>query len=230
MRAYVKVLLWGLIISALGTLPLGTLNVTAMQVTVSDGVLQGLYFSVGVVLVEVAYVRVSLVGIHWLRQHVKLLRYMDWLAFFIVLTLAIGSFYAAIHPTESKSFVLKTNLPFFVLGLLMSALNPLQLPFWLGWSSYLFARKILHPHPAYYNWFTMGIGIGTCAALAFFVYGGRLLVSVLDTNKNIINYAIGAVFLLTAIIQGVKLIRHKGLAENTEKKAAELELEEQKAT
>ncbi len=229
MGKYGKALLWGLAISALGTLPLGTLNVTAMQVAISDGLIHGIYFSLGVSLVEVAYVRISLVGIHWLRQHASLLRWMDWIAFAIVLTLAIGSFIAAMHPSETKSFVLKTDLPLIVLGLLMSALNPVQLPFWLGWSSFLFSKKVLHPHAAYYNWYTVGIGIGTMAGLAVFVFGGRLLVDVLNTRQSIINYVIGTVFLITAIIQLVKLLRHKGLAENTETRAAELELAEEKS-
>ena len=229
MGKYWEVILWGLTISALGTLPLGTLNVTAMQVAVSDGLLNGIYFSVGVAIVEVAYVRISLVGIHWIRQHAMLLRWMDWIAFTIVLILAIGSFYAAMHPSETKSFVLKTTLPVFVLGLLMSALNPVQLPFWLGWSSFLFSKKILHPHADYYNWYTIGIGIGTMVGLLVFVYGGRLLVDVLNTKQMIVNYLIGTVFLITAIIQLAKLLRHKGLAENTETAGAELELAEENA-
>ena len=229
MHKYGEVLLWGLTISALGTLPLGTLNVTAMQVAVTDSLLHGIYFSLGVAIVEVFYVRISLVGIHWLRQHATLLRWMDWIAFLIILTLATGSFYAALHPTVSRSFVLDTNIPVFFLGMLMSALNPLQLPFWLGWSGYLFSKKVLHPHPVFYNWYTLGIGIGTLTGLAVFVYGGRLLVDILNANKSVINYLIGSIFLITAIIQLIKIIRHNGLAENTEEKGAELEIAEQTA-
>jgi len=229
MRKYGEVILWGLTISALGTLPLGTLNVTAMQVAISEGLLRGLYFSLGDAMVEVVYLRISLVGIHCFRQHARMLRWMDWIAFSLVLVLAVGSFIAAMHPSETKSFVLKTNLPLFVLGLVMSALNPVQLPFWLGWSSFLFSKKVLHPHADYYNWYTVGIGIGTMAGLAVFVYGGRLLVDILNTRQTIINYVIGTVFLITAIVQFVKILRHKGLAENTEEKAAELELAEDRA-
>lgn len=221
------VFFWGLIISVLGTLPLGTLNVTAMQVAISDGITNAIYFSIGVALVEVAYVRISLIGIHWIRNHTILLRWMDWIAFLIVLALAAGSFLAAVSPSVSKSFILSTNLPFFVLGTAMSALNPVQLPFWLGWSSVLFTKKILHPTALSYNWYILGIGIGTSAGLAVFVLGGRLLVDILNTNQTIVNYIIGTVFLITATIQLYKLLKHKGLAENTASKGAVLEVAEQ---
>ncbi|MES2645267.1 MAG: LysE family transporter [Bacteroidota bacterium] len=227
MRKYLEVFLWGLVISALGTLPLGTLNVAAMQMAITEGLLQGIYFSLGVALMEVIYVRVSLVGVHWLRQHANYLRWMDWIAFIIVLTLAAGSFYAALYPSESKSFVLITKISAFILGLLMSALNPLQIPFWLAWSSYLFSKNLLHHKSASYNWYTIGIGIGTLTSLAIFVYSGRLLVDRLNAHENIVNYVIGIIFLVTAIIQLIKIIKQKGLAESTEKKAAELEIAEQ---
>jgi threonine/homoserine/homoserine lactone efflux protein len=229
MRRYGEVMLWGLVISALGTLPLGTLNVTAMQVAISDGLPKAFQFSLGVVLVEVAYVRLSLVGIHWLRQHGALLRWMDWIACLIVFALAVGSFIAAMNPSVSKSFILTTNLPLFVLGVAMSALNPVQLPFWLGWSSFLFSKKVLHAYAGYYNWYTAGIGIGTMAGLAVFVYGGRFLVDILNTKQVFINYIIGTIFLITAGIQLYKIAKHKGLAENTEEKGAELEMAEETA-
>lgn len=220
MSPFVKLSLWGFGISLLGTLPLGTLNIAAMQVSVTQGLLQGVWFSFGVALVEVIYVRISLVGIHWIQQHSRLLRLMDWVAFVIVLALSISTFVAASNTVGNKNIILATGLPNFVLGFVMSALNPLQIPFWFGWSTVLFTKKILIPKPKYYNWYTTGIGAGTLAGLAVFVWGGRLLVSALNVHQQIINYVLGSVFLATAIIQLVKILRHKGLADTTVEKSA----------
>ena len=66
-----KAALWGGAISLLGTLPLGTLNIAAMQVSISEGVRQGIYFSLGVALVEVLYVRLSVVGISWIMKNAR---------------------------------------------------------------------------------------------------------------------------------------------------------------
>jgi threonine/homoserine/homoserine lactone efflux protein len=58
----------GLGISFLGTLPLGTLNVAAMQIAVTDGIRPAIGFSLGALLVEICYVRLSLVAMDWVRS------------------------------------------------------------------------------------------------------------------------------------------------------------------
>ena len=57
-----RVLVTGLFISFLGTLPLGTLNLAAMQISISDGIRPALYFALGALLVEIIYVPGSWVG------------------------------------------------------------------------------------------------------------------------------------------------------------------------
>lgn len=41
------------------------------------------------------YVRLSLVGIDWVRKQVKLMKAMEWITLGIIVALAIGSFIAA---------------------------------------------------------------------------------------------------------------------------------------
>ena len=59
---------WGLLISFLGSLPLGTLNVAAMQIGIQESVQNAIWFSMGSLLVEMVYVRISLIGIDWVRK------------------------------------------------------------------------------------------------------------------------------------------------------------------
>jgi threonine/homoserine/homoserine lactone efflux protein len=148
---------------------------------------------------------------------------MDWIALIVVLALSAASFIAAAHPDEEKSIILQTNIPNFFLGMMMSAINPAQVPFWFGWSTVLFTKKILHATGNCYNYYIGGIGIGTLIGLAVFVFGGQFLVNSIQNSHDLINYIIGSVFLLTAIIQLVKILLHKGVAETTEQKAIELE-------
>ncbi|MEJ0104480.1 MAG: LysE family transporter [Bacteroidota bacterium] len=57
-----------MLISFLGSLPLGTLNVAAMQISVTEGARQAILFAIGSLLAEVIYVRISLVAIDWIRK------------------------------------------------------------------------------------------------------------------------------------------------------------------
>lgn len=206
--------MWGLLISAIGTLPLGTLNVAAMQISVSEGVQNAIWFALGTTLVEVIYVRISLVGMEWVRRQKGLIRWMEWIALFIVLALAAGSFYAASQPHQSKNVMLQNDMNRFLLGVLMSAVNPVQIPFWFGWSTVLLTKKVLLPEPAQYNTYIIGIGLGSLTGLTVFVFGGQLMVQRLNTNQHLLNYVIGGIFLLTAIIQLIKILRHKGTSDS----------------
>ena len=97
----------------------------------------------------------------------------------------------------------------FWLGVMMSAVNPVQIPFWFGWSTVLFTRNILHPTESNYLTYIAGIGLGTLAGNCLFIFGGKLLVSKLNTNQHLLQIIIGCVFGLTALIQLWKMIRQK---------------------
>jgi threonine/homoserine/homoserine lactone efflux protein len=198
-----------MVVSFLGSLPLGTLNVAAMQISISDGISEAMLFSVGSLLVEIVYVRVSLVAIDWIRKQEKILRILEWVTLFIVLALAISSFYAALHPKTGKNIVLSSTLPKFVLGALMCAVNPVQIPFWFGWSTVLFTKKILLPKQSHYNSYILGIGLGTFAGNCVFIFGGQLMVDKLNANQNILSWVIGGILAVTAIIQLLRILRKK---------------------
>ncbi|MBC7849422.1 MAG: LysE family transporter [Chitinophagaceae bacterium] len=204
-----KIFLTGLFISFLGALPLGTLNIAAMQISVSDGIRPAIYFSAGALLIEMIYVRLSLVAMDWVRKQTVLFRWLEWITLLIVVALAVSSFIAAADPAVKKNVLLSNTLHRFWLGVMMSALNPVQIPFWFGWSTVLFTKKILLPRNDHYNLYLLGIGIGTFIGNAIFIFGGRLLVDSLNNNQNVINWIVGGVFAVTAVIQAWRMWRKK---------------------
>lgn len=216
MKRLSSVFLWGLLISFLGTLPLGTLNVAAMQISVSENILNGVYFALGALLVEMIYVRISLVGINWVSKQKRLFRWMEWIALAIVVALAIGSFIAAANPHQSKNVMLENNIHRFLLGLMLSAINPVQIPFWFGWSTVLFAKKILQAKNSFYNIYITGIGLGTLFGFLVFIMGGRLVADKLDASQSAVNWVIGGIFTVTAVIFLIKIIIKKGGVEKLE--------------
>jgi threonine/homoserine/homoserine lactone efflux protein len=209
MPQFAKILMWGFIISFLGSLPLGTLNIAAMQIGITDGISPALWFSAGSLTAEIIYVRLSLVAMDWVRKQEKLLKALEWLTFIIVLALAISSFWAAAHPSVGENVILSSGMHRGLLGFSMSLINPVQIPFWFGWSTVLFTKKILKPETGNYNFYIMGIGIGTFAGNCVFIFGGRLLVDHLNASQHLLNWIIGGVFLFTALFQLYRIFRHK---------------------
>lgn len=210
MPKLLRIFSWGLLISFLGSLPLGTLNVAAMQIGIQESVKNAVYFSFGSLLVEMIYVRISLVGVDWIRKQEKLMKAMEWFTLIIIIALAAGSFMAAASKADNaKNVFLENDMHRFLLGMFMSAINPVQIPFWFGWSTVLFTKKILDPVKSQYNTYIVGIGLGTLTGNCVFIFGGKWLVQRITNSQQYINWVIGGIFAITAIIQAIKMIRHK---------------------
>jgi len=210
----IRIFGWGLLISFLGSLPLGTLNVAAMQIGIQESISAAMQFSLGSLLVEMIYVRISLVGIDWIRKQERLMKLMEWITLLIIAALAVGSFIAAMNESgEAKNVMLQNNVNRFLLGMFMCAINPVQIPFWFGWSTVLFSKRILEPQASQYNSYIIGIGLGTLAGNAVFIFGGQWLVSRIADSGKYLNWFIGAIFAVTALIQLIKIIRHKDAVE-----------------
>lgn len=216
MPTLLRIFSTGLFISFLGSLPLGSLNIAAMQISITDGVYPAMLFSIGSLLAEVVYVRLSLIAMDWLRKQQWLFRIFEWVTVLIVTALAISSFYAALHPSVNKNVILSSTLHRFWLGLFMSALNPMQIPFWFGWSTVLFTKKILLPQASHYNVYIIGIGLGTLLGNCVFIFGGKLIGDKLSNNQHILNWAIGGIFALTVIIQVWKMLTKKDVSHRME--------------
>lgn len=205
-----------MLVSFLGTLPLGTLNIAAMQISATDGVSPAIKFSLGSLVVEAIYVRISLVAMDWVRRQKGLFKILEWVTLVIVLALAISSFYAAAHPSVEKNLILSSAIHRFFLGMMMCAVSPAQIPFWFGWSTVLFTKGVLLPKASFYNMYIFGIALGTFAGNCLFIFGGRLMVDTLNTKQSLLNWIIGGIFAVTALIQIYRIVKNKGAAHQIE--------------
>ncbi len=216
-----------MLVSFLGSLPLGTLNVAAMQISVTDGIRAAMLFSLGSLTAEIVYVRLSLVAMDWVRKQEKIFKILEWVTLVIVIALAVSSFYAALHPSETKNAILsRSTLPHYILGLGMSAVNPVQIPFWFGWSTILFTKKILLPRQDHYNIYIIGIGLGTFLGNCVFIFGGQLIANKISNNQHILSWVIGSIFAITAIVQLWRIFKKKDAVhrmEHPEEETHELE-------
>ena len=193
-------------ISFLGSLPLGTMNVTATNIAVKDGIYSGTLFMLGALVVETICLCITLLAMEWVRKKQNIFRMFEWITALLILALAFVSFVAAY---KMKAFgdnaFTAYNIPPFLLGLLLCTLNPMHIPFWFGWTTVLINKNVLLPGKKNYFIYVCGISIGTVLGFSVFIYGGNYIVQKLINNQNILNWIIGTVLLITAIIQFYKM-------------------------
>ena len=197
MYKIVKVCFSGLLISFLGALPLGSLNITAFDISASQSVYNALLFSFAAIFVELFYVRLTLWGSKKIVLEGKKLYIVLSLAISLLLYLSISSLLIAYNGVElasSKGVVPKITSP-ILLGLLLSAFNPLQIPFWLTWNKVLESKKILEHKTSSFVSYMFGIGMGTLIGLLVFIYAGKLIVDSYSNYAQISNLLLGLLYL-----------------------------------
>ena len=185
---------------------MGTLNASIADLTINMGPGAAFQFGLGAILVEVGLVRISFIAVRRLAGLHRLAQFFRIFACAVVLLLAGFSLYAAWHMSSQGVVVPFAHYTPFLSGVFLSLLNPLHLPFWIGWTAALRSKGMLTDSKADLNLFMAAIGSGT--ALAFLLYGvtGQLLIMYLRMQQNLFNWLVGGALLLAGILQLRKLL------------------------
>ncbi|WP_394750928.1 LysE family transporter [Spongiimicrobium salis] len=197
MKRWLKVYMYGLLISFLGTLPFGTLNITAFHLSASKSVSEAFIYVTAVVLVELIVVRLTLMGDSKINFEGKWSFYVLPLGVLLLMYLAISSFISLSAPQELRA---SANLfpaiqSSFLLGLLLSVLNPMHIPFWIGWNRFLIAKKTLDSGKGMYASYILGIGLGSLGAFMIFIFAGKYIFQNYEQYSFIITFALGLLYL-----------------------------------
>ncbi len=198
----VQVFLAALAISFLGQLPFGNMNLTATQLVVQEGLKNAWKYSIGIVIIELIYLRLALTAMDWIVINKIVFTIMGWVTVALFLALGVLSLVMAKKQTsDKKGLLLNNKLDRFVLGVTVSAINPAQIPFWFIWSTSLINSGMLQTTTSHFNFFTTGAGIGSIAGLAVYIYGGRWLITKMKASNKQLNIFMGVVFNLAALLQ-----------------------------
>ncbi len=202
MWQYKRIFFWGLMISFSGSLPVGTLNVSVVNLIIHQGLSAAMQFAFAAILAEVLIVRVALAAVKKL-DHFS--HYFHIISILVIFLLAFISLKAAFQMQPAGSVLPFTGQWPFAAGFLISVINPLHLPFWMGWTVALRSKEILQDSTVTCNIYVIAIGAGT--ALAFLVYGlaGNLLIDVLRSQQYLLNWLIAAALLFTGLLQIYRL-------------------------
>jgi threonine/homoserine/homoserine lactone efflux protein len=201
MNRYLKLYGWVLLISFAGSLPIGTLNANIANLAIGMDIGEAVQFGLAAILVEVLLVRIAVVAVKRLEKLKRFFKLFSILAGAVLLLFAGISLEAAFHRQAPGTVFPFTKKAPFLSGLLLSAINPLHLPYWMGWTAVLRQKQLLADSRRAYNVYVTAIGSGT--ALAFLLYGlaGNLFLTFLMGQQNKINWAVGLALFIAGIMQ-----------------------------
>ena len=198
----------GWLVSFVGQIALGSMSLTSTQISMEEGVKPAMRFTWGVMVIEMLYLRLSLSGMDVVYQHPYVVQAIGWItAAFFVFLCAVSIRSIITYHEEKKSTLLDHDMNRFVFGMMLSAFNAGQIPFWLLWSNYMLDWKILHSSTLQYNLFTIGGGIGTVTGLMVYIYAGNYIVTRLDVSNKMLHKIMAVAFALASVAQIGRMLK-----------------------
>jgi len=202
---FVFVFALGFGISFAGSIPPAGVNLTAIRISIEQGKTQALWFSFGAIIIEAVLCFAALRFASFIASHQEIDFWIKWLAVPVFLIMGIAELWTSkAAPAEveiktiRKNHWWKTN---FTYGMFVCGINPLQIPFWLVWGTYFYAKGWLPYDLMSTLVFVLGSIAGTYLLLYLFVvYAAKVLSRILKgslSGKRLIGY----VFLVLGLLQ-----------------------------
>lgn len=205
----IKNSLVGFVVSFVGSVPLGYLNVIGFEIYDKWGIEKLLLYLFGVVFIEVFVVYFTLIFADKLVKNNKLMKSIDVFGVFFLLFLAF-SFYSYSNQTISGHHYLEQYISYspFLIGLLLSSLNFLQLPFWTAWNLYLINGNYITTGKKNSFYYVSGTLLGTLSGMITLVFCLNTLVgNTASFSKYIMPVVIPLFFVGLAFFQGYKVFK-----------------------
>uniref|UniRef100_UPI00404B0151 hypothetical protein n=1 Tax=Flavobacterium sp. TaxID=239 RepID=UPI00404B0151 len=202
----IKNLSIGLVISFIGSIPIGYLNLIGIAVFKKQDFTGLFSYLIGILCVEFFVILLSVYFVNKLAKHIKLLTALD---FFSIIFLVLFALFFRYQSFDNQSIIDEIVIQnAFVLGFSISAINFLQIPFWVGWNLYFLNRKWVDYSKNKVMFFVLGACLGTFLGMFIFIYFvGNNFDKVQFLKEHFLRSIVPVFFLLMAFSSGFSLFK-----------------------
>ena len=196
----IKNLVVGFGVSFVGSIPLGYLNIIGFEIYSKSGIYSLIPYLAGVVCVEVLVIYFTLIFAKKILENKKILKWIELFSIVFLLVLACTFFLK--NESKNQNLLIKyiAYSPFFI-GIILSSLNFIQIPFWIGWNLYLVNEKYIDLDNKLKFIYITGTLLGTFFGMLTFVLFLNYVNANIDDNKFSISDFIPLLFLGMALFQ-----------------------------
>ena len=199
----------GFLVSFIGSIPLGYLNVIGFEIYSKFGMNSLIFFLLGVIFVEMFVIYFTLIFAKQLVYNKKLMKIIDFFAVFFLLILGY-SFYSNSNQTIGQQGILEKYAmysPFFI-GIFLNCINFIQLPFWTGWNLYLMNGNYISTVKKLKLYYVSGTLIGTFfGMLTLIIILNSLSQNSTSFSKYVMPIIIPSFFVVLAFVQMIKVYK-----------------------
>ncbi|MES2811863.1 MAG: hypothetical protein V4670_05265 [Bacteroidota bacterium] len=208
---YLKNTIVGFVVSFVGSIPLGYLNVIGIEFYSNKNIIPVLQYLLGVVVFEAIVIYFTLYLAKTLTLNSKWKKRISVFTITFLLVLAF-SFYSnnGVDTANKTTTMVKGSLLFYPLltGFIFSILNFAQIPFWFSWNLYLINESYITVSKQHNTFYLLGAVIGTFLGMLTLIIGLSKAINYSNHYIPLTNY-IWILFLLLALFQVASMISPK---------------------
>jgi hypothetical protein len=197
----------GFLVSFIGSIPLGYLNLIGFDIYMQTGIEQLMYYLFGVVLIEAVVIYCTLQMMHKLHLNPK---WKSRVSVFSILFLFFMAYYFYSKDVKiAENTEVTTTLfqfPAFLTGVFLSCLNFAQIPFWMSWNLLLTNGNYISVEKTPKWFYVIGTLIGTFSGMLLLISGIKSISNLGFIHNQTISKSIPLLFVCLAFFQIYQLI------------------------
>jgi hypothetical protein len=198
----------GFLVSFIGSIPLGYLNVVGFDIYSQKGLTATISYLLGVVTIEFFVIYFTLIFAKKLSANKKLTKYIEGFSVMFMLVLAAFFYLSANSETTNRTVFSNVSQNFFFAGLLFSSLNFIQIPFWTGWNLYLLNGNHIEISKSRKYFYVFGTILGTFCGMLMLILSLHYFASNVDfLSQYLMKFIIPLVFFGLGIFQALKFYK-----------------------
>ena len=202
----IKNIFVGFLVSFIGSIPLGYLNVVGFELYKRFGINHTVFYLLGVILIEFFVIFFTLIFAKKIINKSKFIKIIESFSIVFMFVLAYV-FYS--NGNEPKSIELFNEIYLdttpFVLGVFLSCTNFIQIPFWTSWNLYLLHGKYIEISHSRKYFYVFGTITGTFFGMLVLILSLNFLTIQADFfSKYLMKIIIPLVFVGLGFFQTIK--------------------------
>ncbi len=202
---YLGHLIWGVIMAYLGLISPGMLNMTALKTRIHIGKPASVEFALGAAIIVFLQAGIALFFADFFVKNTHVIELLKTVAVGVFFILAAFFFLLSRKKPKTNTTNIKGN--YLLKGIVMSSVNMLAIPFYLGISIYLASEdKIIIEQP-YIMWFVFGAALGSFLLLYTYIIFAKILINKVSFIAKNINMILSLLFIILGILTLIKILR-----------------------
>ena len=202
---YISHFFLGFVMAFISLIPPGMLNMTAVRTKIEKSKKSALLFSLGAAIIVIPQAYIALAFAKYFAKHPEIIDQLTIAGIVVLFVLSIFFFFLARKKFKGEGKKRKGN--FLFIGMFMSTMNMLAIPFYLVLSAVLEKKGLLIMSQPYISIFVAGVFLGAFALFSLYVYFASFIEKRAQFIARNINYILSILFFVLGILTLYKLLK-----------------------